>query len=404
MTNSEQVALESFLLDIDCLNELNPWLDDMNIFEILKMSKMEIRHSNFLAWLLNPNENHSFGDRILKDVICHIIKHNNEIIDKAFNIFNTTLWNYESFNVYREKDNIDILIVSNTLKVLVCIENKLFSQEHTEQSLRYKRKLDELYPEYEKLFIFLTPGGDEAIDYENWASLSYKELINIIETNMSLRNLNIKEKIFIENYISGVKRHIMEDTKLQEICSRIYFKHRQALDLIFENKPDMRDLFYSAIVEKLENEAVTGSIDFNKSGSSKTIIRFNTPYTIKLFPKLIEPRKSDWNSDFMFCYEIINRNYPLRLSAVLNNNRNLSEDELRMCDSVNAVIEKKPLREKWQWKSYGLSRRTQISEINFDEISDGEFNENKEDIINSIFENIMKAVKAFEDKLKKEGL
>lgn len=259
--DTEQAALEKFLLDIDCLDELSPWIDEINIFEILKMSKMEIRHSNFLAWLLNPNENHSFGDRILKEIICHIIKHDKALIDVTFNIIDVTLWDCGSFNVYREKENIDILIVSSALNVLICIENKLFSTEHSEQTIRYRKKVDKAYPNYEKLFIYLTPSGDEAIDYEYWVPLPYSDLISIIEKNMAIKNLNMsmKEKIFVESYVSGVKAHIMDDKKLQEICSRIYFKHKQAFDLIFENKPDIRDMIYAALVERLNHSLHSSS-------------------------------------------------------------------------------------------------------------------------------------------------
>jgi len=37
---------------------------------------------------------------------------------------------------------------------------------------------------------------------------------------------------------------------------------------------DMRDLIYSTLVDKLENEADAGNINYDKSGSSKTFIRF----------------------------------------------------------------------------------------------------------------------------------
>lgn len=38
----------------------------LNIFEVLGITKTEIRHSNFLAWLLDPKEAHGLGDRFLR--------------------------------------------------------------------------------------------------------------------------------------------------------------------------------------------------------------------------------------------------------------------------------------------------------------------------------------------------
>lgn len=55
---SDEEALQDFLLDIDCLDELLPWTKRFNLFDVLKISRTEIRHSNILSWLLNPNENH----------------------------------------------------------------------------------------------------------------------------------------------------------------------------------------------------------------------------------------------------------------------------------------------------------------------------------------------------------
>ena len=402
MTDTERLDLENFLLDIDCLNGLNPWIDDINIFEILKMSKMEIRHSNFLAWLLNPKESHSFGDRILKDVICHVIKHDNNKIDKAFNIIDANLWDYQSFDVYREKYDIDVLIVSNDEKKVICIENKIFSEEHSKQTIRYRKILDKEYPNHNKLFIFLTPDGYEAIDFENWVALSYRELIKIIKTNMLSKSLIIgaKEKMIIEDYISGVKNHIMGDENLKEICAKIYFKHRQALDLIFENKPDIRNLIFKELVEKFEREANSAeSINFDKNGSNQKIVRFNTPYSLKLFPKLSEP-KSMWKTNFMFCYEInVSNVKQISLTAVVNN-CDLSKEEFEKCKNIFSVIDK-----NWRYRTSPISKNVCPENINFDEMSEEEFNgdKEKENIITSIFDNVIEAVEAFENNLKNNG-
>ncbi|MEI3416245.1 MAG: PD-(D/E)XK nuclease family protein [Christensenellaceae bacterium] len=62
-------ALQEFLLDIECLDSLTEWTKRFNLFDILKITRTEIRHSNMLAWLLNPNENHGLGDRVLRGLI-----------------------------------------------------------------------------------------------------------------------------------------------------------------------------------------------------------------------------------------------------------------------------------------------------------------------------------------------
>ena len=54
----DATVLKEFLLDIDCLDPLAEWTSKFNLFDILKISRVEIRHSNMLSWLVNPNETH----------------------------------------------------------------------------------------------------------------------------------------------------------------------------------------------------------------------------------------------------------------------------------------------------------------------------------------------------------
>ena len=51
-------ALERFVIENDDLLELESHIGRFNIFDALRIERMEIRHSNFLAWLLDPNESH----------------------------------------------------------------------------------------------------------------------------------------------------------------------------------------------------------------------------------------------------------------------------------------------------------------------------------------------------------
>ena len=43
---SDEDALKNFLLDIVCLNPLSEWTSKFNIFDILKITHTEIRHTN----------------------------------------------------------------------------------------------------------------------------------------------------------------------------------------------------------------------------------------------------------------------------------------------------------------------------------------------------------------------
>lgn len=94
---ADEIALRDFLLDEECLEQLLPWTGKFNIFDVLKISRTEIRHSNMLSWLLDANENHGLGDKYIKALFQLIVNNN-----PKHNVFDMLLLDYYSFSVYRE--------------------------------------------------------------------------------------------------------------------------------------------------------------------------------------------------------------------------------------------------------------------------------------------------------------
>ena len=99
--------LKDFLLNIECLSPLEK--SSFNIFDVLKIARTEIRHSNVLAWLLNPNENHGFGKAFIARLNSYIAKDGLVSDEVAFKLLTMK---YSDIVVYREWQNIDILIES----------------------------------------------------------------------------------------------------------------------------------------------------------------------------------------------------------------------------------------------------------------------------------------------------
>ena len=71
--SDDRQALEQLVMDQD-LEELENLLDEFNIFEVLGAVRVELRHSEFLAYLMNPQQNHGLGDdfvkKFLQKVVC----------------------------------------------------------------------------------------------------------------------------------------------------------------------------------------------------------------------------------------------------------------------------------------------------------------------------------------------
>lgn len=45
-----------------------------NIFKIINIADKEIVHSDMLAWLFNPYENHNLNDKVLKEILMQLSK------------------------------------------------------------------------------------------------------------------------------------------------------------------------------------------------------------------------------------------------------------------------------------------------------------------------------------------
>ena len=269
-TNREK--LETLALNTSDLAELNKRQSEVNIFEVLQVEKTEIRHSNILAWLLDPEESHGLGDSFLRGCIKAVIanlrdRNENEkpydIIDPEQNdgISNDILKNLEwwiaaSFykvKVERERKHIDITITGKGRisgegeegkdKFLIAIENKVKASE----SIKKGRPQTEVYFEElmkekkysdckKRMFIFLTPDGEYADD-PHWALLTYEDIIMALENAISVNDIPESVAFVIRDYIKSIKKHITGDPELIEICDRLLEDDKGgALDLILRSR------------------------------------------------------------------------------------------------------------------------------------------------------------------------
>ena len=295
MTNEE--ALKNFLLDIDCLNELLPWTGRFNLFDVLRISRTEIRHSNMLAWLLNANENHGMGDAYVKALTQRLVA--NESTGR-YDVFHLALMDFYSFTVQREWNNIDILLVSNEEKTLIAFENKVGSHEHGDQLNRYRKILEKAYPDYCRIYLYLTPDGELPSDEEHWDVMTYFDIVDMLEKVSSGIDLIPDVRLMIDNYIAVIRRDVVDDQQLIEICDKIYKKHQKALDLIFEHRVDNRGQIAATIRETLQQMSNDGFIIFY-ANSTNSWLRFHTKEMDEVLPPLAG-NNSSWGNNNIYNY------------------------------------------------------------------------------------------------------
>ncbi len=364
MNKDNETAIKEFLLDIDCLEALSKWSEKFNLFDVLKISRTEIRHSNMLAWFLNPDENHGFGDKILKGFVQFVIKNNSDDED----IFSTLLMDYHDFIIQREWHNIDLLAISDESKFILCIENKIDSGEHDNQLNRYRKIIEEHYPSYKKYYIFLSPNGIESSDPEYWIPMSYQDVLDIIEKNKNQLEVSTDIKILVENYIEIIKRDILKDEELAKICRDIYFKHQKALDLIYENRPDKASGLFEIITKWAAEKEAENKIIFCRDFTTKSISRFRTVNMDNFIPESDKP-DSGWKSRNHYFYEIQNsEGKEISMKFVLNSD-NITEEQNKLFKKINILYPAKMQKENWKWRTHFSSGKIKdIEEIDEESI------------------------------------
>lgn len=231
--------LERFVIENDDLQELEARIGRFNVFDALGVARAEIRHSNFLAWLLDPQESHGHGDLFLKSVLMDLLRRGREqgceVPISPVELDGTELRGVE---IRREWRNIDLLVISTQPSFVVVIENKVGSGEHSGQLDKYKAVAKTTFAKIPAMFVFLTVSGDEASD-DDWVNYTYADLFAVLSRvrRQSAGSLGGDVGVFFDHYLNLIEGRFMEDQELMQLCRRIYANHRRAINLINLHAP-----------------------------------------------------------------------------------------------------------------------------------------------------------------------
>lgn len=169
VSETDLEALEHFIVDNDDLLDLEARIGRFNIFDALRIDRVEIRHSNFLAWLLDPAGSHGQSALFLRAILMDVMRRARELgLPQALSPVELDGVELQGVEIRREWRGIDLLISCREPEFVVAIENKVDSGEHSDQLKRYETIVDRDWPDARKQFVLLTRAGDEASE-EDWA-------------------------------------------------------------------------------------------------------------------------------------------------------------------------------------------------------------------------------------------
>lgn len=189
-----------------------------SISEILGVSRREISHSAFLAWLFGNLESHNLGEFSIKKLFDIILKYSGAEFKKKnsnlFNAFVTEDYSIEKLHVQSEYfiknvGRLDIFIEMTVIiaekpkNVRIVIENKVEGRENNDQTTSY--------------FNFFSPteSEDKIVLYIYLTPISTLELIELTEPECNCKN-------FVQINYQSIVDHLIEPALNQNISTRTH--------------------------------------------------------------------------------------------------------------------------------------------------------------------------------------
>jgi len=197
-----------------------------SITEILGVSRRELSHSRFLAWLLNDQESHGLGDFFLKQFLEVVARQCltknipmdtellNQILVGTLSIREVTT---ESEKDLGEAGRLDIYVEfkegSREEKIIaLIIENKVLSKEGKDQTTRYYTYFGPSTPHKTHLFIYLNAISNQDLEElqapececAKFVQINYQSLVDFLLEPALEKNINNKTRFILEDYLQSL--------------------------------------------------------------------------------------------------------------------------------------------------------------------------------------------------------
>lgn len=183
-----------------------------NPFDVLRYSDYEIRHSNVLAWLLQPDETHGIGGAFIRDFTTAL---NDEA--RRQNMAPVPVpssFEADNIRVERELHHVDITLFFENERTVVAIENKTAetAPEHAEQVRGYEETLRETYKrKYGEIrSVLLTTSPEPGASGDGFIHMSWTRIQDIVNAIRERERFQSEEgervRAFLGQYLEIVGR------------------------------------------------------------------------------------------------------------------------------------------------------------------------------------------------------
>jgi hypothetical protein len=248
LTSSSADKIHATLQTVSNEGEIR-WLEErltkFNIFNVLEISDFEIRHSNVLAWLLNPLGSHQLKDNFFKQWLSLVLNEAKPKQTQALSTADILRCNASPVQVQREWRNIDVLLrvcPAPQEEWVVCIENKINASQGDDQLSRYRRIVETESPHAKKLFIYLTLQGEEPDD-PAYVVATHKQVAQALRKCIEAAGnaLSPDQNVFLNHYLQTLSFKTEEESTMIPMARRLLERHASEFELLLNNRNEWLD-------------------------------------------------------------------------------------------------------------------------------------------------------------------
>ncbi len=189
--------------------------------------------------MLDPFRPHGYGASLLKAFLSAAVANPTQLpIHVPLTGIETHLLDLGDAEIRREWRNIDLLIIISEIKLVVAIELKIDSMQHSDQLRRYRQTVEDQWAGWSHLFVFLTKNDEAPNDYEHWLPVKLSDLITSFEKRSVGQAADPLAAEMLTAYVKMMRRRHLEDRKIDEIVRKLWATHGEVLGFLADRRPD----------------------------------------------------------------------------------------------------------------------------------------------------------------------
>ena len=309
MSEISTVEIKNMLDDLENDNdfiELRKLYETPNCFTIMGDKRREEWHSNFVCWLLDPNENHGLGKFPLVKFLDLV-----ESKCEELNIDKTDVENMKFRKESSAKDQTDnkgrMDILGTSTSLILVIENKIKAGENSKndkpQSDVYFDSCEQEYKNRQRVYVLLKASSYTSLENKNFIHVTYQDLLDEV-----IKPAYEKcEELKLEDTKSVLKQYALDisnpfsDPQLayanKDLSENIFKKHEEIISKIRQTMSDKKDrdkesviyVFFNKYKEYINN-AILKPLGKNAINDSRLDTKYIISYLMR--KKYIIPGKT----------------------------------------------------------------------------------------------------------------